>query len=123
MSARILVIDDDQAVRKTICENLEECGYDVMQAADGEQGLLFMDTANLPAIVITDIIMPHKEGLETIIEIRKKFPGIKLIAISGGGRTRSTDFLHLAEKLGSDITLPKPLDMDELERAVKSLLS
>lgn len=123
MSARILVIDDDNAVRKTICENLKECGYDVLEAVDGEQGLLFLETGNLPAIVITDIIMPRKEGLETIIEIRKKYPAIKLVAISGGGRTRSADFLQLAERLGSNAILPKPIDMDELERTITTLIA
>jgi len=122
MKTRILIIDDDHAVRSTISENLIECGYDVMEAADGEQGLVFMESAKAPTIVITDIIMPRKEGLETIIEIRRRFPDTKLIAISGGGRTRSTDFLELAKRLGSDAILPKPLDMDELEKTIKSLV-
>lgn len=123
MSAHILVIDDDHAVRRTICENLEENGYDVTEAADGEEGLLLIESGKQPAVVVIDIIMPRKEGLETIIEIRKKFPGIKLIAISGGGRTKSTDFLQLAKRLGSDAIIPKPLDMDELERTIKALIN
>lgn len=121
MSTRILVIDDDHAVRRTICENLLDCGYEVQEAADGGQGLELLDPEKLPAIVITDIIMPQKEGLETIIEIRKNFPQIKLVAISGGGRTRSTDFLTLAKRLGADAILPKPVDLDHLEKTIKSL--
>lgn len=122
MGTKILVIDDDHAVRRTICENLRESGYDILEAADGDQGLSMIDPAQMPAIVITDIIMPKKEGLETIMEIRKNFPQIKLIAISGGGRTRSTDFLALAKRLGSDAILPKPIDMDQLEKTIKSLV-
>jgi DNA-binding response OmpR family regulator len=119
---KILVIDDDHAVRRTICENLSESGYDVLDAADGDQGLNLIDPEAPPSLVVTDIIMPRKEGLETIIEIRKKFPQIKLIAISGGGRTRSTDFLALAKRLGSDAIIPKPIDMDQLEKTIKSLV-
>ena len=121
MGTRILVIDDDHAVRRTICDNLMESGYEILEASDGGQGLAMIQPDVLPAIVITDIIMPLKEGLETIIEIRKTYPQIKLIAISGGGRTRSTDFLALAKRLGADAILPKPLDLDQLEKTIKSL--
>jgi DNA-binding response OmpR family regulator len=123
MSKRILVIEDDPAVRLTICENLRESGYDIIEAADGEEGLSMIAATENLALVITDIIMPHKEGIETIIAIKKQYPGIKLLAISGGGRTKSMDFLEVAQKLGADIIMPKPLDIDELERSVESLLS
>ncbi len=116
---RILVIDDESSVRETICENLIDCGFDVSFAGDGQEGINLIDEQNPPDVIITDIIMPRKEGLETIIEIRKKFKSIKLIAISGGGRTKTMDFLELAKKLGVDAVLPKPLDMDELEATVK----
>ena len=118
---RILIIDDETPVRQTLRENLEECGFEVREAPDGDEGLRSIDLKAPPHIVITDIIMPRKEGLETIIEIRKKFPGIKLLAISGGGRTRTMDFLELAEKLGAHAILPKPIDMDELEQTVRRL--
>jgi DNA-binding response OmpR family regulator len=118
---KILVIDDEKNVRATICENLEMCGYEVVQATDGENGLDLIDPENPPQLVITDIIMPRKEGLETIMHLRKMYPTMKVIAISGGGRTRTMDFLALAEKLGADAILPKPIDLDELEQTVKSL--
>lgn len=118
---RILVIDDEESVRETICENLVDCGFDVSEAVDGEQGMQLIDAESPPHVVITDIIMPRKEGLETIIEIRKKHPGIKLIAISGGGRTKTMDFLELARKLGVDAVIPKPLDMEELEKTVRRI--
>lgn len=122
-NAKILVIDDDYAVRTMICESLQDCGYQVVCAADGEEGLHFLSTQEIPDVVITDIIMPKREGLETIMEIKKRFPSIKLIAISGGGRTRAADFLSLATKLGSNAVLPKPINMDELERTIKVLVS
>lgn len=119
----ILVIDDDEAVRGTICENLEASGYNVLNASDGAQGLYHIEQHGLPDIVITDIIMPRKEGLETIMEIKKRFPAAKLIAISGGGRNKSGDFLRIAQKLGSDAVLPKPVNLDELEQAIENLLA
>lgn len=76
-----------------------------------------------PQVVITDIIMPRKEGLEVIMELRRRHPAIRLIAISGGGRTKSADFLQLAKKLGADAVLPKPLDIDQLEKTVRSVLA
>lgn len=118
---RILIIDDDAGVRETIGENLAACGFDIEEAADGEQGLKLIRADSPPHIIITDIIMPRQEGLETIMKIRKAYPAIKVIAISGGGRTKSMDFLALAKKMGADSTLSKPLDMDELERVVRAL--
>lgn len=123
MKNTILVIDDDHAVRKTICDNLLECGYDVYEAENGEQGLKVIQSGTIPKIVITDIIMPEKEGLETIMELKKTHPGIRLIAISGGGRTKSNDFLHLASVLGAHATLPKPLDMNRLEETIRMLIT
>jgi CheY-like chemotaxis protein len=118
---KILVIDDEEDVRDTICDNLGACGFEVVEAIDGEQGMQMIDPGNLPRIVITDIIMPRQEGLETIMKLRKQYPAIKLIAISGGGRTKAMDFLELAKRLGADAILPKPLDIRELERTVRKL--
>ena len=118
---RVLIIDDEESVRETLRENLEDCGFEVSEAVDGEQGIQLIDEKNPPHVVITDIIMPRKEGLETIMAIRKKFPAMKLIAISGGGRSKTMDFLDLAEKLGAHAVLPKPLDLDELEKTVRKL--
>ena len=67
-----------------------------------------------PDVVITDIIMPEQEGIDTIIQIRRERPGIKIIAISGGGRIRNIDFLEMAQSLGADEVLAKPFEADEL---------
>ena len=89
---RILVIDDDAAVCVVICDALRDCGYRVLCAANGELGLESIRLDGAPDLVITDIVMPRKEGLETIRELRTVHPGIKIIAMSGGGGTGSGIF-------------------------------
>jgi DNA-binding response OmpR family regulator len=115
---RILIVDDEADVRDTLCENLLACGFEATSAVDGIDAEHQM-SENLPDLVITDIIMPRREGLETIVEIRRKYPQVKLIAISGGGRMNTTDFLALAEKLGADGVLAKPIELDELEKMIR----
>lgn len=119
---RILVIDDDNFVRTLVSKGLRNWGYEVIEAANGELGMRQIETEN-PDLVITDIVMPQKDGLETIMEIRKKRPGIKVIAISGAGYGWGGDYLAMSHKLGSDAVFPKPVDMKELEKTVNELLS
>ncbi|MBI1216368.1 MAG: response regulator [Alphaproteobacteria bacterium] len=121
---RVLVVDDELSVLQVLCENLEDCGFEVSQAHDGEEAVRMIEQADVrPHVVITDIIMPRQEGLETITELRAKYPDIFLIAISGGGRTKSADFLQLAARVGADAVMPKPLDIDALEKTVRELVS
>lgn len=122
-SKNIIVIDDDKDVRNTICENLMQMGYNVTPAGDGNVGLYFLESGMNADLVITDIIMPGKEGLETIIEIKARFPNIKLITISGGGRHNVGNCLDYAKKLGSDAVLAKPLNLDILEETIKRLIN
>lgn len=117
----VLVIDDEKDIRAIISENLSDCGYDVIEAENGEEALKLLDEGARPRVVITDIIMPGKEGLEVILELRKRYQDIRLIAISGGGQSENVDFLELAKKLGANATLPKPFDMMDLEAAVRKL--
>lgn len=118
----VLVIDDEAAVRKIICDNLRLSGFSVEAAADGAEGLGLLEAAALPDVVITDIIMPNKSGLEVIAEVRRRYPGVGLIAMSGGGRIgEANDLLEKAVELGADAALAKPLDLDALERAVEEL--
>jgi DNA-binding NtrC family response regulator len=120
---RVLVIDDENSVRKIICDNLKLSGFQVDAAASGDAGLEMIDAAHPPGVVITDMIMPGKSGLEVVSEIRRLHPSVKIIAISGGGRVKETDdMLERAGKLGADMTLAKPLDLDALEEAVLKLL-
>ena len=117
---QVLVIDDDVAVRQTIALLLEDAGIDVIQASDGKEGLSAFQRSH-PDLIVTDIIMPEKEGIETIIEIRKLNQKLPIIAISGGGRIGNTDFLEIASRLGASVTLPKPFDPETLVGLVRKL--
>jgi len=110
----VCVIDDDEHVRATLAEILRRSGYDVVLASDGDVGLQMVETKH-PDIVVTDIVMPNREGIETIREIRSRFPNVRILAMSGGGsKSTSTDFLELAYALGADDVLAKPFRMAEL---------
>ena len=100
----ILIIDDDEVITETTKIFLNRAGYDTLTASNGAEGLKLCRQHQID-VVITDIIMPEKEGLETIRELRKNFPNIKIIAISGGGRINAQDYLSLAAKLGAHHTL------------------
>jgi CheY-like chemotaxis protein len=110
---KILVIDDDHLVRYALSKILLSAGYQVVTASDGRRGMAVL-RAEHPDAVITDIIMPEQEGIDTIIQIRRERPGVKIIAISGGGRIRNIDFLEMAQSLGASDVLAKPFEADEL---------
>ena len=121
--ARILLIDDDPAVRSTLSLILAHFGHTVFEASNGREGLELFRRANAD-LVITDIVMPEKEGLEVLIELREKqVPPIKVIAITGGGRQNAADYLRLAKLLGAPKVLAKPFPTEVLITAVNELLS
>lgn len=120
--ARVLVIDDEKLARFTVREILELAGHEVVEAKNGSQGIAFQK-ASVFDIVVTDIIMPEKEGVETIIELKQDFPDLPIIAISGGGRTRNLDFLEIAKQYGANKVLAKPFSEEELLGAVDVCLS
>jgi len=122
MSQRILVIDDDADVRETIRVTLESVGYEVVDAGDGQQGLAAF-CRRVPDLVITDIVMPVTEGLQTIREIRRLRPAAPILAVSAGGRAGQHDFLEIARRLGAWDVMVKPFDPDELIARVKSCLA
>ncbi len=120
--ASILVVDDEEQIRSTLKQMLESSGYEVMEAPDGNVALwLFKDKPS--DLIITDLIMPEKEGIETIMELKRDYPGVKIIAISGGGTGDPKDYLKLAKQIGADSTLAKPFEKDELLKAIDDLLS
>ena len=119
--AYILVIDDDDQIRALLQQVLERAGHKVVSAADGNQGIKLF-RAQAADLIITDIIMPEKEGLETIMELRRDFPEVRIIAISGGGRMKPDEYLHLAERCGAHRTLTKPFWREELLAAVRECL-
>jgi DNA-binding response OmpR family regulator len=120
--AKILVFDDEPSILLMIKKMLEKAGHEVDIALNGKDGMELFEK-NKPDLVITDIIMPIKEGLETILELRKKHPGLKIIAISGGGRISPDGYLPGAKLLGADMVFQKPLVQKEFMEAVSMLLN
>ncbi|MBC8440073.1 MAG: response regulator [Deltaproteobacteria bacterium] len=120
--ARILIIDDEVQILNMLRQMLEGEGYEVIDAPDGKEGLrLYRE--NPTNLIITDLIMPEKEGIETIVELRRDFPDVKIIAISGGGRESPDNFLlNISGKLGAQRTFAKPVEREELLKAVRELL-
>ncbi len=120
--ARILIIDDELPMRSLIRLILEQSGHDVADAQDGDEGIK-LQKAQPADLVITDLIMPEKEGFETIMELKTDFPDTKIIAISGGGQfLDKDDFLRIANKLGADYTLAKPFERKDLLKVTGQLL-
>lgn len=121
MSLRILVIDDDDQIRELIREVLERGGHDVLEAENGDTGLRKLQDETVD-VVVTDIIMPDKDGLETITELRADYPDIKIVAISGGGRRVNRDYLPTAQAFGADRVLYKPFRPQEVLQAVADVV-
>jgi len=117
--ATVLVIDDEEMVRATLRLALEAAGHRVLEAGNGRDGLRLLES-NPVDVTITDIIMPEKEGIETIIEIRRRQPEAKIIAISGGSRSQDIDFLRIAERLGAVHSLAKPFSPQMLIELVNA---
>lgn len=118
--ATILVIDDDQEVRDFLVAVLERAGHEVTTAGNGRDGVA-MFREHAVQVVITDIIMPEKDGIETILDLRREHPDLKVIAISGGGRTTPENYLHSARLLGADRAMRKPFKNEEILRAIDEL--
>jgi CheY-like chemotaxis protein len=119
---KVLVIDDDILVRRTISRILQHGGYEVTLAEDGAKGVAKFRSER-PDLVITDIIMPEQEGIETIIQLLRDNPAARIIAVSGGGRLGSMDFLTVANKLGAAAILRKPFEPAELLGCVERALA
>lgn len=119
--ARILIIDDEPQIRSMLTLMLEREGYEVVEASDGVAGIKIyrQDPADL---IITDLIMPNKDGIGMIIDLKKEFSDVKIIAMSGGGLNKPDGYLKGAKKLGAACTLTKPIDREEMLRAVREIL-
>lgn len=118
---RVMVIDDDPLVRETIRNILAMKKIEVVEACDGEEGLEIFARTPVP-VVITDLLMPGKEGIETISELRRISPETKIVAISGGGATNNLTFLELARKMGATKTLSKPFRPKELIDIIEAVI-
>ena len=118
---KILIIDDDEQMRNLLCRTMEYAGFNVEAASDGRKGLRLFEESPYD-LVITDLIMPEQEGMETITFLRKNHPEVKIIAISGGGRIGPDTYLPAALELGADRAFAKPFPIDDIINAVKELL-
>ena len=118
---RILIIDDDEQVRRLLCLAMERENFVAVTAEDGRQGQRLFEE-NPTDLIITDLIMPEQEGMETITFLRQKYPAVKIIVISGGGQIGPEAYLPAALELGADRAFSKPFVVKELVDAVKELL-
>ncbi|NLF39654.1 response regulator [bacterium] len=119
--AHILVVDDNPGIRKLLVTALRVAGYDVSEASDGSEALDRM-RAQKADLVIADILMPSKDGVEMIKEVRSEHPEVPVIAISGGGIIAAATYLSWAEQIGADRIFEKPFSVADLLGAVKDLL-
>ncbi len=117
----ILLVEDDNQFRGTIRQMLERAGHEVIEAPDGKVAAkLYREKAS--DLIITDLLMPEKEGIELIQDLKHDFPDVKIIAISGGGRLGPDSYLPIAKGLGALYTFEKPFKQEDLLAAVKQIL-
>ncbi len=120
--AKIIVIDDEGAIRSTVRRILERVGHQVWEAEDGKAGLGLIGR-EAPDLVITDLLMPEKEGIETIQELRATDSDLPIVAISGAGSAEEGGPLLDAELFGANATLPKPFSASDLQETVDRVLA
>jgi len=119
--ANVLVVEDDAELLQIMARSLEGAGHVVTQAANGEAGLRLF-RAEPPDLVVCDIVMPDRDGIELIPEMKALNPAVKIVAISGRQHIGALDVLNLAKRMGADATLAKPFGMDALVALVGALL-
>jgi CheY-like chemotaxis protein len=119
--ARILVIDDDMNVQKLLKKILEKAGYEVQAVSDGPSAIKIARN-HPPHLIISDILMPGMDGIDTMVELRREFPHLKIIAISGGGHIAPENYLKIASEFGATQTLLKPFTPMKLIALVKEML-
>jgi len=120
--AKILLVEDDDEVRSVLKTLLQEEGHEVSEAAEGNAAIEQFLKLSVD-LVVTDLVMPDKEGLETIIDLRRTHPDVKIMAMSGGGRNSPQDYLDMAKRLGAIEVIAKPFSIDDFLRCVNRALS
>lgn len=106
---RVMIVDDDPVLRMVAGEILRQNGFEVFEAEDGEVAIRDLESLTVDLVVV-DMLMPNKEGIETIREIKARWPRLRLVAISGGGKGLNTEYLlHVAKTFGADAVYQKPL--------------
>jgi DNA-binding NtrC family response regulator len=118
--AHILLVEDDQYVMDMLSQVLKRDGHTVSSAVDGEDALNVLQTCH-PDVIVTDIIMPKKSGTALIKEVKERHPDMKIVAISGGGRSDPIGYLDLSEELGADISFAKPVEPKALLMTISLL--
>lgn len=119
--ACILIVDDDQCVRTAVKKMLRNEPYEIIEAANGREAVKLFNHTKID-LMITDLVMPEKEGIETILEIRQGFPDVKIIAISGGGKCGMDLYLSMAKDLGANDVLSKPFQIGDFLKSVKKVM-
>ena len=120
--SRVLVVDDDPQILKMLQKWLERDGHEVYLAVDGNEAMdVVSRNPDCIDLMITDIVMPDKEGLELIMELKKKHSRLPIIAMSGGGQLSAYSYLKMATMLEANRTFRKPFDMKEMLQAVREL--
>lgn len=119
--ARVLVIDDQEPIRRIVRRALEQAGHEVFDASEGEMGMQMLGRHTVD-VVVSDIFMPGQDGILTLRQIRKQYPAVKVIVISGGDSTGMLDLRRDAELLGAVKSLQKPFTAREIVDLVKSVL-
>jgi YesN/AraC family two-component response regulator len=115
--SRILLVDDDDPLRNILRVTLEKMGHHVVEARNGKEAFQLCQ-AEPPDIVLTDIVMPEKEGIELIGTLRRFHPDVKIIVMSGGGRGSASDYLKIARHMGATVTLSKPFSNEAIAGAI-----
>jgi len=119
--SKILVIDDEEAMRSVLRRGLETAGHSVVEAANGVEGLKQIEAGGIE-LIVTDLLMPEMDGIEIIFSIRKNHPELKIIAMSGGGQLPADGYLKIAQRGGARRVLIKPFKLQELLQAVEEEL-
>jgi len=116
----ILIVDDEPGIRELLGMILESAGYSVVAAVDGIEAPKIMESRPID-IVITDLLMPERDGIEFITEIRQKYPDVKIVAMSGGGHIARDSYLRIAKNFGAHCLLEKPFSQAGVMKAIESV--
>lgn len=118
MGRSVCIIEDDELVRARLADILRGFGHDVREAATADEGVEII-REHKSEVAVVDILMPDRDGLEAIEQLRKTRPDLRIVAISAGGRVGPQVYLDLAKQIGADVSLVKPIDEAQLDAAVR----
>jgi DNA-binding NtrC family response regulator len=116
----VLIADDDKLILSSFRYALAQRGYKILLAEDGAAAITFLEQVPVD-IVFLDILMPGKDGLETLLEMKRRFPAVPVHVMSGGGTRSKQDFLTLAQKFGATSTIRKPVTASDLIRIIEGV--